>query len=359
MLAKRASFMWLLLALLAVPVTSTRSLDVPPSEEGTPPLWKPVRGIHLTVHSRSAFERLTAEVPALAALGVNLLIAEVNYSYEYASHPELNAPGDVSKAQVGQLVKQCREQDVRLIPQFQCVGHQSWKKRTGRLLKKYPQFDETPGQFPENEGIYCRSWCPLHPEVNGIVFDLFDELIEGFHADALHVGMDEIFLFASEHCKRCKGKDPGKLFADVIKTYHDHLVTRRGVEMLMWGDRLLSMSETGYSKWNADDKGMDKAIGLIPKDTIICDWNYQQRKKYKSLDIFQSRGFRVLSCGWNKVEATEAFVDYSLKTRTEKYLGHVCTVWGACKPGALAGWPPIRRAMEKLTKVTEADGSGE
>ena len=96
------------------------------------------------------------------------------------------------------------------------------------------------------------------------------------------------------------------------------------------------------------DGGLHRAIERVPRDIVICDWIYQKRDEYPSVDLFQKRGFRVLSCGWNKVDATEAFIDYALKTRTERYLGHVCTVWGARKPGDLATWPPIVAAMKKL-----------
>lgn len=33
----------------------------------------------------------------------------------------------------------------------------SWAKSTGALLRAHPEFDETPGKYPQNEGIYCRS----------------------------------------------------------------------------------------------------------------------------------------------------------------------------------------------------------
>ena len=103
---------------------------------------------------------------------------------------------------------------IRLIPQFNCLGHQSWSKTTLPLLTKYPEFDETPGQFPGNTNIYCRSWCPQHPEVNQLVFALVDELVDAFEADAFHVGMDEVFLIASEHCSRCKGGDSGQALCE-------------------------------------------------------------------------------------------------------------------------------------------------
>ena len=52
----------------------------------------------------------------------------------------------------------CRKFEIRLIPEFQSVGHQSWKSETFPLLTVYPKFDLTPGPFPNNEEIYCREW---------------------------------------------------------------------------------------------------------------------------------------------------------------------------------------------------------
>src|SRR5262249_48634642 len=154
------------------------------------------------------------------------------------SHPELCNPSALTKEQASGLARACRERGIRPIPLFNCLGHQSWSRRTGPLLSKYPDLDETPGQFPENQGIYCRSWCPQHPKVHDIVFTLLDELIAAFQADAVHVGMDEVFIVASQHCPRCKDGDPSKLFAKAVNDLHAHLVDQRKVEMLMWADRL-------------------------------------------------------------------------------------------------------------------------
>ena len=200
------------------------------------PIWgqsQPWRGVHLLVTNGGQTTQLTAVVGSLANLGINTIIAEINYGYAYQSHPALQAANPSSAEQIRKLVATCREHKVRLIPQFQCLGHQSWSKHTYPLLVKYPQFDETPGKYPDNKDIYCRSWCPLHPEVNPIIFALMDELIEVFEADALHVGMDEVFLIGDDDCPRCKGKDKAELFARAVNDYHGHLVGQRKVEMLV------------------------------------------------------------------------------------------------------------------------------
>ena len=124
------------------------------------------RGVHVMVGNSNAASNLIAELPALAALGVNALVLEINYSFAFQSHPELRNASAVTKEQAARLARACRERGIRPIPLFNCLGHQSWSKNTGPLLTKYPELDETPGQFPENQGIYCRSWCPQHPKVN-------------------------------------------------------------------------------------------------------------------------------------------------------------------------------------------------
>ncbi|MBN1876027.1 MAG: family 20 glycosylhydrolase [Anaerolineae bacterium] len=303
-------------------------------------------GLHLTPQTNAQIDAWVQEVPALAALGVNVLIPEMNYNYAYTSHPELQGEDPITQARVRALVEICRAHRVRLVPQFQCLGHQSWAGTTFALLAQYPEFDETPGQFPNNEGIYCRSWCPQHPNVNSIIFDLFDELLEVFEADALHVGLDEVFLIASEHCPRCKGHNPAHLFAQVVRDYHAHLVEKRGVELWMWGDRLLDAATTGYGEWEAAENGTHPAIDNIPTDIVVCDWHYTERKAYPSIPLFLDKGFRVFPAGWKDVAATKSLLAHATQCRGEhpagaRMLGYLCTTWGYVQPGALTTFPPL------------------
>lgn len=320
---------------------------------------KPRLGLHLEVGNDDAARTLAKQLPALAALGMNAVVAEVDYGFEFQSHPELHSGSFITRRGAKALSAACREHGIRLIPQLNCLGHQSWAAHTAPLLTKFPQFDETPDKYPANKGIYCRSWCPLHPEVNGVVFALMDELIDGFEADAFHVGMDEVFLIASEFCPRCKGKDPAELFAKAVNDYHDHLVGKRRVEMLMWGDRLLDAKSTGYGKWEASNNHTAPAIDQIPTDVVVCDWHYEKRQDYPSIPLFLEKGFSVWPCGWDKEDATAALVDCELKCRKGEderkdrgpkrgeVVGHLCSTWGKVKIDKMPDWPPVRAAMKK------------
>jgi glycosyl hydrolase family 20 len=309
---------------------------------------KPWLGVHVLMASSDKTTQLIDVVGELADVGINAIVAEINYGYEYQSHPELRSSNPSSAVQIKKLVATCRQHHVRLIPQFQCLGHQSWSKHTYPLLVKYPQFDETPGKYPENKDIYCRSWCPLHPDVNPIIFALMDELIEVFGADAFHVGMDEVFLVGDDDCPRCKGKDKAELFAKAVNDYHQHLVGKHKLQMLMWGDRLIDAERIKYGKWEASANGTAAAIDLIAKDIIICDWHYELREAYESVPMFLKKGFRVWPASWRKPDAAKALVDYSRGLGHEKMLGHLNTVWGAVPNKELATFEPLLYSVRSV-----------
>jgi len=312
------------------------------------PLWF---GLHVLVENKPAAEALLIELPALAKVGLNLIVFEVDYNYEYISHPELRGDDPISRETVKKVVTMCRDLKIRLIPEFQSPGHQSWAEKTFSLLTKYPEFDEMPGQFPGNKDIYCRSWCPLHPDINPIIFALYDELIEVFEADALHVGMDEVFLIGSEFCSRCKGKDPAELFSKAVNDIYQHLVKERGVEVLIWGDRFLDGAATGYGEWEASLNKTYPAIDLVPKDIIICDWHYERMKSYPSIPLFLSKGFRVLPTSFRDVKQTKKLIDFSLASPSERMLGHLCKIWHAPEAGKTAKWPPLLATAKKFRKI--------
>ncbi|MHC4171260.1 MAG: hypothetical protein ACYSWQ_30355 [Planctomycetota bacterium] len=99
--------------------------------DASPDSKQPWRGVHIGIGSGRAVEQVTGVVGDLAGLGINVIVGEINYGYEYTSHPELRRGGASGADQIKKLLAECRKHKVRLIPQFQCLGHQSWSKNTG------------------------------------------------------------------------------------------------------------------------------------------------------------------------------------------------------------------------------------
>ncbi len=325
-------------------LTNRSSAAVPPTAE------QPWRALHVIDYtSDESLEQLAEQLPALAKLGINCLFLEVNYGFEYQSHPELRAGERViTKAGAARFAEACRANGIELVPQFQCLGHQSWAKNTHPLLTKYPELDLTPGAFPENEGIYCREWDPMNPRVNEIVFALMDELAGAFDAKAFHVGMDEVFLLKDKHAKSTKDRDPAEVFAQVVNELHGHLVGKRGLTMLLWADRLINGDQWSMGEWEASKVGTAPAVDKIPKDIILCPWHYEPREAYESLPMFMEKGFRVLPASWNNVEASNALIHYAREhQRDGRLMGHIFTTWSVSTDD-LATWQPIVEGMPLL-----------
>ena len=301
---------------------------------GQAPSALPVRGLYLGAPKPGEVPLLVNFIhDALPKEGVNTLVMEFDYRYQYTSHPEVVDADALSKSDVKTIVAACHAANVRLIPLINLLGHQSWAAETFGLLRAHPEFDETPGKYPNNKGIYCRSYCPLHPDVHKVVFDLMDELAAVCEADAVHVGMDEVFILADPDCPRCGARNRAELFAQEVRTLHDHLAgTHR--EMWMWGDRLLDGSVTGVGEWEGSQNGTAWAIDMVPRDIVVCDWHYESAPPTAA--YFAVQGFRVVYSPWRQTDVALAELDQVRSVRAHpdavtapRMQGMLQTTWGS------------------------------
>jgi len=244
---------------------------------------------------------------ALPREGVNTLVVRFRYQYQFKCHPELADRGALSEADVKQIVLACREAGIALVPKMNLLGHQSEELELMPLLAHYPQFDESPHLNPPDPWVspgqfdfYCKSLCPLHPDVYPILFALMDELIEVCEADSFHAGMDEAWIIGDDHCPRCAGRDKAELFAYITTRLHNHLA-EKGRRMWIWSDRLIDGKTTNLLGWQASMNGTHRAIDLIPQDIIICDWKYEDAPPTPA--YFAVKGFDVLASSCYNPEA--------------------------------------------------------
>ncbi len=320
-----------------------------PEDYSTGEKWHAVHLINYMTDS--AVDSLVRNIPRFADIGINVLVLEVDYNFMFESHPELRGGKDpIKKETASKISEACRDNRIRLIPEFQCLGHQSWAKETFPLLIQYPEFDLTPGAYPGNDSIYCREWDPTNPEVMNVVTPLLDELIDAFNTDAIHVGMDEVFLLGDSTSPATLGKNPAELYAKAVNDLHDYIVKERGCEMLMWGDRLIDGSKFDFGEWESSLNGTASAIDMIPKDIIICDWHYDVMDSYPSIPMFLEKGFRVLTSGWKNTDATVSLIEYSFRQNDPGMLGHLFTTWGV-SGDSLLRFPPLIEGVKKMKQA--------
>jgi len=269
---------------------------------------------------------------------INTLILRIDFNYQFDSHPELRDSGALSKSAVQQMVNACSQNNIRLIPQINLLGHQSWASKITNLLKVYPRFDETPHVqmpvqyvWPNADSLYCKSYCPLHPDVHAIVFDLVDEICDVFETNAFHAGMDEVFYIGDSKCTRCAGKNKAALFAGEVNKIQNHL-SKKNRTLWIWGDRLLDGRATGIGEWEGSFNDTYGAVDLISKKVIICDWHYE--KAEQTAIYFANKGLNVITCAWRNPAIasiqTQDMVKFrtTAKSKTKKYyLGIMQTIW--------------------------------
>jgi len=298
-----------------------------------------IRGLSIKAPRSESVSRFIGFIKdELATRGVNTLVLRVDYGFKYQSHPELAEEESLSLKDAKRLLKACRAHGIQLIPQINLLGHQSWHSDLGKLLEVYPKFDETPHiklpetyEWPNEDGLYCKSYCPLHPEIHQVIFALVDEVMEAFEATAFHAGMDEVFYIGNEKCPRCTGMNKAELFANEVSEIRNHLAGQNR-ELWIWGDRLLDGESTGLGLWEASMNQTHPAINMIPKDVVICDWHYQRAEPTAA--YFAMKGFKVITCPWNKAEVAIAqyqgmvsFKENSNPLLSGRYAGMMQTVW--------------------------------
>jgi hypothetical protein len=298
-----------------------------------------IKGFCINAPSRSGLDRFVKFInDELAPRNVNTLLLLVDYNYEYQSYPQLRDSAALTRADVGKIVAACRKNNIRIIPQIDLLGHQSWASHVNNLLRVFPEFDETPRvkmpekyAWPNSDGLYCKSYCPLHPDVHKVVFALIDELCDVYETDAFHAGMDEVFYLGDDSCQRCAGVDKAELFAGEVSRIRNHLAEKNR-ELWIWGDRLIDGKTTGMGIWEASYNYTYRAVDMIPKDVVICDWHYERPDQTPV--YFAMKGFRVITCPWRLPQVAVAQAEDIARFRKSatpemkpRYYGMMLTTW--------------------------------
>ena len=328
-----------LLTFLLFIVTGIAYTQVPAASTEKPSDILPVRGFCISAPKPSSLDEFVKFInEELAPRSVNTLILRVDYNYQYESHPELRDSGALSKKDVKKMVAACKKNNISLIPQINLLGHQSWAGRLEKLLLVYPEFDETPKVkmpekyvWPNDDGLYCKSYCPLHPDVHKVVFELVDEICNVFESEGFHAGMDEVFYIGEDQCPRCSGRDKAELFAGEVRTIRDHLALT-GRKLWLWGDRMIDGKTTGIGMWSASMNNTYRAIDMIPKDVMICDWHYNRPEP--TAVLFATKGIDVVSCPYQVSSVAVSQTQDMLRLRAnsspeiaQHFMGMVHTVW--------------------------------
>lgn len=327
-------------------------------------------GFHTLINRHESVDALLRFIEeGLAPMEFNTLVLEMRY--QFRCFPEY-ATGTVTFEDARRISDACIKHGIRLVPLLPCLGHQSTGPRTTPypIFQAYPELLEQPdipkdADWPDFMG---HSWCASNDEVYKYYFPMIDDMADACRADTFHVGLDEVFDIGM--CPKCKDKDPAALFARTVKILHDYL-TSKGLDMMMWGDRLIDSLASGYSMWEGDRFGMHPAIDRVdevPRDIIICDWHYEWHSAgYPSVENFIKNGFFVVPSLWRNAENAKHFWLHALEAHylgkrygwPGKLGGLLCTNWGMLDDEMVDALLAGMRGDKSFDQQTRGYGVGE
>lgn len=168
--------------------------------------------------------------------------------------------------------------------------------------------------FPEME-IRSDSnfYNPFNDKNYRNIFSLYEEILKTYEPTTLLIGHDEILglsMYAAE-----SGKFTADIFAGDVRRIHDWLDARK-VRTALWGDMLLDHDtwEKKVGSAHSDSPSFRSgpthlALQQLPKDILILDWHYGEKKSYESIDHFRKNGYSVAGTSWHDANAARSFAE--------------------------------------------------
>ncbi len=319
---------------------------------------KPFRGIKLYLPGHQNilfFKRFVRNF--LSLYKFNQVIVEINAAMRFERHPELNAgwlefsrdmnytrrerswgPGRqvqdsanadtadgevLEKEEVAELVRYARKHHVDVIPEVPSLTHSYY------LLSRHRELAEiVTAEWPD-------TYCPLAPGVQRLLFDILDEIIEVTQPKMVHIGHDE-WRMPLDVCPRCKGKDPGELFAEDLNQIAEYL-RHRNIRTVIYGDHLIEPLRGKRSRKVPNPGGtpyetpgalsVEQVKELVPKDILIFNWFWDDRAEGQG----EANDIALEEWGFQQVynNLLPDIANYDRRAGRSSVLGGVPSSWAA------------------------------
>ena len=205
---------------------------------------------------------LRERLKALAGLGYDTILWEVENNIRWETCPECVSPDAFTKSEFKDILAYSRSLGLEPIPLLQTIGHCEYVLKN----EKYRPLAEVPDRIDQ--------YCPRNPEVVSFLEKWIAEYLELFgDVKIFHLGADEAYTLGE--CPRCRAyaaeHSLSELFIDHINAVSRPLI-ENGIRPAIWGDMLLHHPE---------------ALDRLAKNVMVFDWLYD---RYDGVDTVQVWG---------------------------------------------------------------------
>jgi hypothetical protein len=243
-------------------------------------------------------------------------------------HFGLGGGGYIEKEDLRNLAALAEKYGLEIVPEVQSLTHSYY------LLSAHRELAEDPDM------TWPDSYCPSNPDSYKLLFDVMDEYINVLHPKRVSIGHDE--WRAGAFCARCRGKDPGELYAqDVLKIYH-HLKDK-GIETWMWGDHFVD--------WHNRFGGMEASSGVV---------RYERPDTSKARDIVAAETNEIHIVNWSEERGDQAFKRLGWKFIIGNFFGTWEKDWpgrvqrGGTMGGEISSWCALDEFQMGKLNIPEA-----
>lgn len=260
-------------------------------------------------------------------------------SMRFDALPAAASPYAYSKRELRAVVDFARERGITIIPELATLGHT-------RYITGVPEYAD----LAETQDFYS-SICPVHPRAQDLIERLLDEVVEVFDAPLVHLGLDEINCGHHPLTRAALAShSTGELFAQHAVRLHKQLA-RHGRRAMMWADQLL---------------GDPTIVPLLPRDILMCNWQYDPDVCHSTTQRLLDWGFEVVVCpaliSHNQtLFPSEKFSLPNLRTFTAhlsldpRVVGTITTIWTPTRFLAEWLWPAVDYAAAIMREGHHVD----
>ncbi len=278
---------------------------------------------------------LRALLTRSADAGYNAVGLYLEHRFAYASAPWAAGEGCITADVVKRLSGEFRHRGLRIIPFLNTLGHLEGFIRSAG--------GEWLAEGETNWG--SEQICATRPECVAFARGLVADAIAAFDDEWVHLGGDETRQLGQ--CPACKERASDGGVAKLYGEYYGELcrwVLKQKRRPCLWGDMLIRYPD---------------AIALIPPQTVIFDWHYDERP-LETVRMFHKRGFDVVCCpavrsftgGWCDLGISETNIDeHAEDARMARALGVLVTTWVGAYFAPYATYLPIVYAAARRLRT--------
>ena len=187
----------------------------------------------------------------------------------FNSYPNLATQFAFTQDEMRKLISYAAERHIELIPEIETWGH-------ARYITRLPELAD----LAENKDD-PRALCTSNPKTWEVLGNILDEVAALFPSKYIHAGCDEAAFGTCATCVAKADRDgKGALVGEHVRKVCE-LVKARGKVPMIWGDVLLAHRES------AD---------IIPKDAVVCHWDYKPDLSAEPVEFLKSKGYEVVGC---------------------------------------------------------------